>query len=156
MIHLYRHADAGKRCELGWPRPGPPPRRTGLSRSPDWSPTASPQRAITRILTSPYLRCVQSVEPLSEATGIPIEIEPRLAEHSDPEPAMALLTEVEAGTVLCSHGDIVSAIVGRIAAEGAALDGDLVWAEGSIWHLEPGPGRRVATATYEPPPVTFS
>jgi len=36
----------------------------------------------TRIVSSPFLRAVQSVEPLASRLGLHVEIEPRLAERS--------------------------------------------------------------------------
>ena len=60
------------------------------------------------------------------------------------------------GTVLCTHGDIVSGLIGRIAAEGADLDGDLIWEKGSVWHLETSETGRIVSGRYEAPPVTTS
>lgn len=155
MIHLFRHAHAGQRID--WE--GSDEERP-LNDRGDHEALAVANRlallGIGRILSSPYLRCIQSVEPLSEATGIGIEIEPALAEGTQGERVDALLGDLEPGTVLCTHGDIVSGLIGRIAAEGADLRGDLIWEKGSVWHLEISPEGRIVSARYEAPPLTMS
>jgi hypothetical protein len=54
------------------------------------------------------------------------------------------------GTVLCSHGDVVGAVIGHLAASGVPLDGGPVWQKGSVWHLEVG-GGCILAGTYRPP-----
>ena len=51
---------------------------------------------ITRILTSPFPRCVQTVEPLAAALGVPIETCDALAEGTPIECSWPLL---ESGTI---------------------------------------------------------
>lgn len=155
MIHLFRHAHAGRRID--WDAQDEERPLSDLGRNQALVVAERLQSLdIDRILTSPYVRCVQSVEPLSEATGIVIEIEPRLAEQTSGERLNALLGELTPGTVLCTHGDIVSGLIGRIAAEGADLDGDLIWEKGSVWHLETSETGRIVSGSYEAPPVTTS
>jgi len=153
MIHFFRHADAGRRghgdrtdrerplSDLGWREARVIAERLAGA-------------GVTRILTSPYVRCVQSVEPLSAATGVPVEIERSLEEGAGPARVDTLLGEIESGTVLCTHGDIVSALIRRLSAEGASLSGGLIWEKGSVWHLEPGRSGRIRSGVYEPPPIT--
>jgi 8-oxo-dGTP diphosphatase len=153
MIHLYRHAHAGRRED--WDRPD---EERPLSEHGWKQAEAVAERlaaaGITRILTSPYVRCVQSVEPLSERTGIAIEIETSLAEYTPGERVDAFVADLEPGAVLCSHGDIVSGLIGRIAAEGVDLEGDLVWQKGSVWTLETSASGRIVAGRYEGPPLT--
>ena len=155
MIHLYRHAHAGRRGDWDGPDEERP-----LSERGHHEAEAVAHRlvslGITRILSSPYVRCVQSVEPLSERTGIVIEIEPGLAEHTPGDRVDTLLGGLAPGTVLCSHGDIVSGLIGRIAAEGADLQGDLIWQKGSVWHLETSDNGRIGTGRYDAPPLTIA
>lgn len=153
MIHLFRHAHAGKRTD--WD--GADEERPLTERGRCESLVVADRLAATgvaRILTSPYLRCVQSVRPLSETTGLSLEIETALEEGADPERTASLLAEIEPGTVLCSHGDVIAALIEKAAAEGAELAGELVWEKGSLWHLETGAGGRIRSGRYEPPPIT--
>ena len=81
---------------------------------------------IRRVVTSPYTRCVETVEPLAAALGLPLEHDERLGEGMG-SAAVELLRED--GVVVCTHGDVVDAFVGRGLKKGAALvleDGEVV------------------------------
>ena len=73
---------------------------------------------MTRVLSSPYDRCVQTVEPLAEELGVGIEIDDRLAEGAGRGPALELLGALE-DAVACTHGDIVEEVLGRSLKKGA-------------------------------------
>ncbi|MCJ7725986.1 MAG: histidine phosphatase family protein [Acidimicrobiia bacterium] len=150
-----RHAHAGTR--FGWSGPDEDRPLTDLGR--DEAKSVADQMAqigITRILSSPYVRCIQSVEPLSRLTGVTVEIETALGEGADPEQTEALLMGSGPDTIACSHGDVISAFLGRAAAEGAALEGGLRFRKASVWHLETGPTGRILSGRYDPPPLTGS
>ncbi len=98
--------------------------------------------SIGRILSSPYARCVQTVEPLALRRGLPIEQHEGLAEGASPAAVLGLLGEAKGDTpVLCSHGDVIFDLIGweRKAPKGSA------------WILELD-GERYAPAVYLPPP----
>jgi 8-oxo-dGTP diphosphatase len=81
---------------------------------------------IRRIVTSPYVRCVQTVEPLAAAFGLPVEYDDRLGEGMDGAAAELL---GQAGVLACTHGDVVDALLGRGLKKGAAVvleDGEVV------------------------------
>lgn len=153
MIHLYRHAHAGRRKHWDGPDRERPLSDRGREQA-DLITERLVTLGVTRLLTSPYVRCVESVDPLAAATGLPVEIESALEEYSDPEEAIRLIAEIGEGAVLCSHGDIVSAVIGHLSAEGADLDAGLIWEKGSVWELERSESGRVISGRYEPPPVT--
>ncbi|MGH2977676.1 MAG: SixA phosphatase family protein, partial [Gaiellaceae bacterium] len=73
---------------------------------------------VRRVISSPYVRCVQTVEPLAAALGLQVEQDDRLAEGQGTA-AAALLRED--GVVCCTHGDIVEALLGRGLKKGAAV-----------------------------------
>jgi len=152
VIYLLRHAHAGTRA--AWPGPDDERPLTDLGRS-EAAAVADrlAARGITRILSSAYVRCLQSVERLSELTGLPVEIESALKEGADPALTAALLAGTDPGTVACSHGDVISAFLGRAAAEGADLEGGLRFRKASVWHLERSPTGRIVSGRYDPPPI---
>ncbi|HYA09016.1 MAG TPA: histidine phosphatase family protein, partial [Gaiellaceae bacterium] len=60
-------------------------------------PEALAGRRISRVVSSPYVRCIESVEPLAAALGLTVELDGRLAEGAGGAGALALLTELEGG-----------------------------------------------------------
>jgi 8-oxo-dGTP diphosphatase len=80
------------------------------------------EAVIERLLSSPYLRCVQTLEPLAAARGMPVETTPVLAEGAGGAGAVELLSRDEA-LVACSHGDVIEEALDLLAAAGVALEG---------------------------------
>lgn len=108
---------------------------------------------LTRILSSPYLRCRQSVMPLSRSGGVPIEVVPALAEGSL-EPGMRLLRSMGPGrSALCSHGDVLPGWLRRLAKEdGLAVPSTARCEKGSVWIVSGPAAERFTSARYLPPP----
>jgi phosphohistidine phosphatase SixA len=93
---------------------------------------------IERILSSPFTRCVQTVDLLSEARGLEIELADELAEGSGAERVRSLLLEL-GGTAaaVCGHGPELVRLFGK-TKKGAtviveAADGEL----GELGRLSP-------------------
>ena len=80
------------------------------------------EAVIERLLSSPYLRCVQTLEPLAAARGMPVETTPALAEGAGGAGAVELLSRDEA-LVACGHGDVIEEALDLLAAAGVALEG---------------------------------
>jgi hypothetical protein len=55
--------------------------------------------------------------------------------------------------VLCTHGELIGQVFGRLLADGLALPGRPSWPKGSTWVLDRHGGARVAAASYLEPPV---
>jgi 8-oxo-dGTP diphosphatase len=107
-----------------------------------------------RVLSSPYVRCVQTVEPLAAMFGLAVEQEPALAEGRCGKAARLIQELVGGGTVvLCTHGDIIPEVLRRAyEVDGVDLGDDPRCAKGSTWILEYG-GGRCLTAQYLDPPT---
>jgi 8-oxo-dGTP diphosphatase len=150
-VYLVRHAKAGSRSEWEGPdalRPLSKPGRRQARRLARHLREAG----IERIVSSPSLRCVQTVEPLAAALGLQIELADGLAEGAGlPEAIEVLRSAIAANTVLCSHGDVIPMVVDHLAADGLRIEGPTGWQKGSIWVLE-GDGARFVRARYRPPP----
>jgi 8-oxo-(d)GTP phosphatase len=152
-IYVVRHGHAGSRER--WPgddtdRPLSPKGRS-QARAIDW---ALDHVEIHRVLTSPALRCRQTVEQLAERHGVEPEITDRLAEGAGVARAVALLRELAAGpaaSVVCSHGDVIPAVLDALRSDGVPLHGTRC-TKGSIWLLETE-GQRIVSATYLDRPV---
>jgi phosphohistidine phosphatase SixA len=74
---------------------------------------------VRRIVSSPFARCVETVEPLADARGLEVEVDDRLAEGAG-QAAFALVQEN--GIVCCTHGDVVAELIGRGLKKGAAVE----------------------------------
>jgi broad specificity phosphatase PhoE len=105
------------------------------------------------LITSPDLRCRQTLEPLAAQRGLPIQLDARLAVGRSAGGVLDLLEELAGGdAVLCSHGDVIPRVIERLCDEGLRLDRELVCEKGSVWIVDAEPGRR-ARARYVPPPA---
>ncbi|HSJ96061.1 MAG TPA: histidine phosphatase family protein, partial [Myxococcota bacterium] len=106
-----------------------------------------------RLVSSPALRCRQTLAPLALATGLPVEIDDRLEERRDPAKACEALAGLRGAVVLCSHGDQIAGLLEHLRGEGAELADEPRCEKGSVWSFErrgAGPWK----ARYAPPPPT--
>jgi 8-oxo-dGTP diphosphatase len=108
---------------------------------------------LARVLSSPYLRCRQTVEPLAAARGLPVEEVDWLVEGRSAAEVLARLPELPpAGAALSSHGDVIGAIVEVLVRQGLVDRDGARWAKGSTWLLELD-GSELTSARYLPPPA---
>jgi 8-oxo-dGTP diphosphatase len=107
----------------------------------------------TALLSSPYVRCVQTLLPLGERTELTVEIDDRLREDEPVGPAIDLLRECAGGTVLCSHGDIIPAVIQAFEEAGTEIRTPPDWRKASVWVLKRDRRDRVVHATVWPPPA---
>jgi phosphohistidine phosphatase SixA len=136
-ILLLRHATAGHR-QPGDEQDHLRPLDDRGRRQAGAYPELYAGYGVERVLTSPYTRCRQSVEPLAAALGLPVEERSELAEGSTSADVDALARELGATTaVLCTHGDVIDDVLGEESEKG------------STWVLDGGLGRRA----YLPPPA---
>jgi 8-oxo-(d)GTP phosphatase len=69
---------------------------------------------IRRIVSSPFTRCVQTVEPLGDARGLEVELADDLAEGAGPERVRSLLLGLGAtATAVCGHGPELQLLFGK-------------------------------------------
>lgn len=141
-LYLLRHGMAGRRGEWEGDDALRPLDKKGRKQAAKLAELFG-DLAIERILSSPFVRCVQTVEPLSEAMGIPIETRKELAEGAGPKKAASLLEEISGtDSVLCTHGDVIADLIGY----------DRPAKKGSVWVLERD-GGKFAPSSYLPPPA---
>ena len=150
-VYLVRHAKAGNRGEWTKPDHLRPLSENGKQQAEqlvamlDGSP-------IERLVSSPHVRCVQTLEPLASERGLTLEESEDLAEGAGPARALALLSEVsEKPTVLCSHGDVIEEVLQHLSAEGLEVPHPPPLRKGSTWVLETE-GDGFVGARYLPPP----
>jgi 8-oxo-dGTP diphosphatase len=119
-IILARHGSAGKRGVWSGDDRLRPLDARGRKQAKGIA-SALADREVDRILSSPYVRCVQTVEPLAAALGLEVEERPELAEGAGPSAPSALVEELaDRKAVLCTHGDVVEDLLGEPMKKGAA------------------------------------
>ena len=152
-VHLIRHAKAKSRTE--WTEPDD---RRPLTKRGRGEAVSLAQRleadAPGRLVSSPFLRCTQTLEPLALTLDLPIETTELLAEGADGSAALDLMTMLALGESIacCTHGDVLYDAMRALTASGVRLEGPLDVPVASTWVLDIDGGRVVGGAFLEQPP----
>ena len=109
---IVRHAKAGKRREWEGDDRERPVDEKGIRQAAGLRDQLGVY-PVARIASSPYLRCTQTVAPLSGELGVPIEKRRELEEGASLEETLALLRELGDAAVLCTHGDVLENLFGE-------------------------------------------
>jgi 8-oxo-dGTP diphosphatase len=150
-LYLVRHAKAGSRS--GWVGPDAKrPLSKGGREQADALARDLAEAPLTRILSSPYVRCIETVRPLANKVGIAVEPNKALAEGRNVDAAIELLAALPDYAVACSHGDLIPAVVDALLRHGMHVDGEPDWRKGSIWVLDRD-GDEFVRGTALPPPA---
>jgi 8-oxo-dGTP diphosphatase len=91
---------------------------------------------LDRIVTSPYTRCVQTVEPLADARGLTIELDHRLGADRLHDVPLVLADLKGQDAAVCTHGELPWLV--KYAFE-----------KGATWVM----GEDLAPERYLPPPT---
>ena len=107
---------------------------------------------INRVLSAPAARCIDTVEPLARRAALTVEVASDLSDGRI-EQAMRLVDNARGtGTVLCTHEDVISSVLDRLAARDRTdLDSRAGRRRGSVWALT-GDTSRYTCAYYLPMP----
>jgi len=148
-IYVVRHAKAGSR--LDW---------RGVDDDRPISVKGHRQAArllahlglatLRHVVSSPSLRCVQTVRPMAEALSLPVVEHAGLREEVDADTALAVVTGLAGPSVVCTHGNIMQDLV-FAASLARPLTGSYGWKKGSTWILERDAGRPVGARYVAPP-----
>jgi 8-oxo-dGTP diphosphatase len=149
-VLLIRHAQAGSRSEwIGDDRERPLSPK-GRRQAEDLVKILEPY-APQRILSSPYVRCVDTVSPLADRLGLRAEPFEELAEGHGGEALKLVRRLAEEKVAICTHGDVIPEVLVALADEDRLdLGPSPRQAKGSVWILETRKGR-FKKATYIPP-----
>lgn len=148
--YVVRHAKAGQRRDWAGADRDRPLSKPGRAQA-DAVAARLADAGVTGLYASPYVRCVQTLEPLAARLGRAVVGDDRLAEGADFEDVIALMVEAGDGAVLCSHGDVIPELIAALVRRGADVTTDPDWRKASIWVLE-GDGATITSAAAEPPP----
>jgi broad specificity phosphatase PhoE len=145
-IYLVRHGKAGDRGHWDGPddlRPlSKPGRRQALGLADQLS--GAP---IEHIVTSPFVRCRQSVEPLAERRRLPVDLADELAEGALVGDVFRLIDKFAyalANAVLCTHGDVMGNVLDHLARRDVPLGGQIKLEKGCTWVFDVDNGEIVS------------
>lgn len=155
---LVRHAEADPRSSWKGPDVLRPLSAKGRRQAMGLVQVLGDQFALARLVTSPSLRCIETLSPMAATLEMTLEVATALAEGVDATSAVELaragatLPSSTGALVLCSHGDLIPALLDALrAADEVDLGHSPKCQKGSTWIFE-GKRGRFTTATYIPPP----
>jgi broad specificity phosphatase PhoE len=152
VVYLVRHAHAGSKKQWQGPDQGRPLSAQGRKEALGLIEQLG-DRPVGRLLSSPAERCVQTVEPLADRFGHPVETSEALGVDGTGPGVLELLTSPALrDAVLCTHGEVIGKVFDELQAAGIELADPPRWPKGSTWVLELG-GRTSWKGSYLEPLV---
>ncbi|MEY2570982.1 MAG: 8-oxo-(d)GTP phosphatase [Acidimicrobiaceae bacterium] len=109
---------------------------------------------VSRVVSSPAVRCIDTVGPLATKHAVDVEVDEALFEAMPMKAALRVLLDAagaKGDTVVCTHGDLVPEVLRALNKEGLRLVDDLRYAKGSTWVLT-GNDQKLTEGRYLPPP----
>ena len=133
-LFLVRHAKAGSRQRWAGDDVLRPLSNRGARQAKALVALLEPYGvgSIRRVVSSPYVRCIETVAPLAEQLGLKIEVVEELAEGRGPEALDLARSWLGEEVAACSHGDVVPFVVSELAHD---VPDPLPSAKGSTWVL---------------------
>jgi 8-oxo-dGTP diphosphatase len=145
--YVVRHADAGKRGAVADEER--PLSKRGRAQAEHIAKTLA-DLGVTRLLSSPFVRCIETLEPLAERMDLDIEVREDLGEGNGAPPVLALVDAADAPIAICVHGDVIDGLIVALDRRDVPRDDDRM-AKGSTWVLT-RKGCNVVDAHYVPVP----
>jgi 8-oxo-dGTP diphosphatase len=149
---VVRHAHAGRRsASKGDDRVRPLSPR-GRARADALIPILAAYRP-KRILSSPYVRCCETVQPVAESLGLAVESVDELAEGHGSDAIRLLTTMAGESAVLCTHGDVANALLDFLVPDPSAKGrASMRLQKGDVWVVQ-SIGKALAIAEHLRRPV---
>jgi len=155
-LFLVRHAKAGKRSKWLEDPANIDDSKRPLDNKGILQSAALADRLAdfvpTQLFSSPYIRCMQTLEPLGATLAITVTPDECLAEDNSFEPILELLENCSDNAVLCSHGDMIPMVIEALERRGMVVTGMRDTRKASVWVLERQNGI-IARGHAWPPPV---
>jgi broad specificity phosphatase PhoE len=152
VVHVVRHAKAKNRVEWTEPDELRPLTKRGRRQAAELAERLRDEQP-GRLVSSPYLRCVQTLDELARALDVPIETTELLAEGASGATALDLVLSLSRSksVVCCTHGDVLFDLMHEVTAAGVTLDGPRDAPVASTWTLDVVDGRVVGARFVERP-----
>jgi 8-oxo-dGTP diphosphatase len=135
-FYVVRHAKAGDRDQRSGDDRKRPLTRKGLQQAEALVSLLAPYQ-VSAVFSSPYLRCLQTVEPLARVRRLEIQHSPSLEEGNGLEGLGDFLGDRSLDhAVLSTHGDIVVELIDDLVSREVIQPGYGGDQKGSTWVLE--------------------
>ena len=149
-LYVIRHAKAGNREKWADEQDLRPLTKAGRRQATALVEPLS-KLSITKIVSSPAVRCRQTVEPLGEHARLPVDLSDAIGEGAPLDETLALVDKVaEETALLCTHGDVVGNLLDHVVRHGVQID-QVHMEKAATWIFDLHDGAAVS-ATYVPPP----
>ena len=150
-VYVVRHAKAGDRADWKADDRQRPLTKSGVRQAEALAELLE-NEPIDKVLSSPFVRCVQTVQPLATKRKLPVEPRKDLEEGSGGESIVRLVQEFKGrNVVLCTHGDLVEELLEQLIQKGLVPRSRARMEKGSTWVLEENAGT-ISGARYLPAP----
>ena len=150
-FYVVRHAKAGSRERWTSDDRKRPLTKKGIKQAQEVVDVLAPY-PVASIFSSPYLRCVQTVQPLAKALRLKVEQSVSLAEGHGLAGLHEFLDDDDLdNAALCTHGDIVWELVEDMVRRKIVRAGEGGFDKASTWVLHVD-GTKIAKARYLPAP----
>lgn len=156
LAYFIRHAKAKNRLKWSERDDLRPLSKAGFEQAVAL-PALYEGQPFMRLFSSPYVRCMQTLEPLAAARGLPLETADELAEGAPIGVALELMLSAsgEGPAAFCTHADVMMDSIEELVAAGVPLDGPLEFKKAATWILETSE-RGFVSGRYLPPPSGVS
>lgn len=153
LVYVVRHAKAKNRLKWRQQDHLRPLTKAGFAQAEALVGLYGGQ-PLSRLFSSPSVRCVQTLEPLSQERDLPLEVAEELAEGAPVGEALELMLALagDGPAAVCTHADVMMDAVEELIAAGVRLDGPLEFKKAATWILDVQ-DRTFASGRYLPPPL---
>jgi phosphohistidine phosphatase SixA len=160
-VHLVRHACAGDKTRWAGPDLDRPLDEAGIVQAEALADELE-SVPVRRVVTSPAVRCRQTVEPLAHRHGVPVEPLAGLLPDGEPDYLLGLIAALDDGAsagipVVCTHGETMRPLLATVRQAGGTIvalrdEDDWLLRKGTGWELTlNGNGTVVALRHLVPP-----
>lgn len=148
---LVRHAHAYQRRDWTGDDKLRPLSANGARQAEGLTSVARKFAPFIKVYSSPYLRCLQTVQPLVQALGVDLKEAVELEEGQSSAAVRLVRSLAGKNVVACTHGDVIAEILVTLADEDRVdLGPNPRQAKGSVWVLD-GANGSFTSAQYFPP-----
>jgi phosphohistidine phosphatase SixA len=155
-LTIVRHARAGSKRHWTGPDEERPLDEVGAAHADGLARALAPAGA-SRLVSSPTLRCIQTLRPLAVATDLDVETWAALGPHAGPSGLRSTLGDPAFdGAVVCTHGELLRPLLRTLrrrskGGTAADLHGRHLLAKGAAWILTIDPDGTISGFDHVPP-----